>query len=189
MLFNPVNNKIALSIYNILWEVFIGFGTFIIFFGIFIKYYFNELEDNLMKNYINNSISFYKPLFSKINQTNIFKDNINKIVNVNQLNIEVNQKEEEVKQYNMKYDNLLIKIINYILIGFIVLLLLPILLGIIPLEYVNLKYISISFIVHLVLVSIFELILLNIIIPINNPIEIYTLFNGILDVSNTTTNN
>lgn len=184
MLFTPTNNKLILSIYNILWEVFIGFGAFIIFFGIFIKYYFNDYEDNLMKGYIKNSTTFYKPLVNTLNYGNIIKNNIEQAVDVKKLNAEADAREMEVRQHNAQYDDLLMKIIIWILICFIAVLVLPLLLGIISLDYVNWKYIGTSFAIHLILVAIFESILLYIIIPINNPIEIFSLFDGVLSKSN-----
>ncbi len=52
MLLEPITNKSGLRIYYGLWEIFIGFSSFIIFFGIFIKYYFHDLEERLMQGYI-----------------------------------------------------------------------------------------------------------------------------------------
>ena len=180
MLFTSTNNKLVLTIYDILWEVFIGFGAFIIFFGIFIKYYFNDYEDNLMKGYIKNSTTFYKPLVNTLNYGNIIKNNSEQAVDVKKLNDEANAREIEVRQNNIQYDDLLMKIIIWILIIFIAVLVLPLLLGIIAFDYVNWKYIGTSFTIHLIFVAIFEYILLYIIIPINNPIEIFRLFDGVL---------
>ena len=179
MLLEPTANIFGLRIYYGLWEIFIGFGSFIIFFGIFIKYYFNDLEESLMNGYIKSSMSFYKPLINILNQYNIVNKLINEQIDINNLNKNLITEDEKIKNHNAKYDNLLLKIIAYIFIGFLIILFLPILIGLIPLKKINWKYIGLSFLLHIVLIIIFEIALLYYIIPINNPIELHKLINNI----------
>jgi hypothetical protein len=87
--------------------------------------------------------------------------------------------DEHIKNHNAKYDNLLLKIIAYILVGFLIILFLPVLIGLIPFREINWSYIGLSFLLHIVLIIIFEIVLLYYIIPINNPIELHTLFDNI----------
>jgi len=179
MLFNPTENKLALRIYAILWEIFIGFCAFILFFGIFIKYYFHSLEENLLKSYIRKSLSFYKPIIKELNRFEILSKGISDLINIDDFTKDVEIHEKEILDYNSNYDNLLIKYIIYSFLIFLGVLILPILLGIISVSHINLKYIATSFILHIILVSIFEYILLWHIIPINNPIKIFNLFEGL----------
>lgn len=172
-------SKLGLRIYYGLWEVFIGFGSFIIFFGIFIKYYFHSLEESLMDGYIKSSISFYKPLLNVLNQYNLFSKLINEKIDIDNLNKEIATEEEYIKTHNTEYDNLLLKIIAYVLIGFLIILFLPVLFGIIPFSAINWIYIGLNFLLHIVLIIIFEVALLYYIIPINNPIELHKLFDNI----------
>jgi len=179
MLLEPITNKFGLKIYYGLWEIFIGFGSFIIFFGIFIKYYFNSLEESLMNQYIKSSMSFYKPLINILNQYGLFNKLIDKLLDKDNLNKNMAIEDENIKNYNAEYDNLLLKIIAYILIGFLIILFLPVLIGLIPLKEINWNYIGLSFLLHIVLIVIFEIALLYFIIPINNPVELYKLFDDI----------
>ena len=86
MLLEPIKNQLALNIYYGLWEVFIGIGSFIIFFGIFIKYYFNSLEESLMSGYVKSSMSFYKPLINILNQYSLFNKLVNEQLDKNDFN-------------------------------------------------------------------------------------------------------
>ena len=74
----------------------------------------------------------------------------------------------------------MLKIIAYILIGFLIILFIPVVIGLIPFKDINWKYLGLSFLLHIVLIAIFEVALLYYIIPINNPIELYKLFDGII---------
>lgn len=175
----PITDKFGLRIYYGLWEIFIGFGSFIIFFGIFIKYYFHSLEESLMSGYIKSSLSFYKPLINILNQYSLFNTVLNKHLDKDNFNKNLAIEEEKIKHYNAEYDNLLLKIIAYILVGFLIILFLPVLIGFIHFREINWKYIGLNFLLHIVLIIIFEITLLYYIIPLNNPIELYKLFDNI----------
>jgi hypothetical protein len=179
MLLEPITNKFGLRIYYGLWEIFIGFGSFIIFFGIFIKYYFDSLEESLMNGYIKSSVSFYKPLINILNQYGLFSKLIKEYLEKDNFYKTMAIEDEHIKNHNAKYDNLLLKIIAYILVGFLIILFLPVLIGLIPFREINWSYIGLSFLLHIVLIIIFEIVLLYYIIPINNPIELHTLFDNI----------
>lgn len=179
MLQEPAVNKLGLKIYYGLWEIFIGVGSFMIFFGVFIKYYFHSLEESMLSGYVKSSMSFYKPLINFLNQFGIFSSFIDKHLNMNDFNKNLELEEENVKKHNAEYDNLLIKLIAYILGGFLVVLFIPILLGLISFQEINWIYIGISFLLHIILITIFEYALLYIIIPINNPIELHGLFDNL----------
>ena len=179
MLLEPFANKLGLRIYYGLWEIFIGFGSFIIFFGIFIKYYFDNLEERLLNGYIKSSVSFYKPLINILNQYGIFSKLIDKHLENTNFNKNFAIEDEKIKTHNTEYDNLLLKIIAYIFVGFLIILVLPVLIGLIPFSAINWKYIGLSFLLHIVLIIIFEIALLYYIIPINNPIELHKLFDNI----------
>ena len=179
MLLEPIKNQLGLRIYYGLWEIFIGFGAFIVFFGIFIKYYFHDLEERLMNGYIKSSMSFYKPLINILNQYGLFNKLIDKHLDLDNLNKNLAIEDEKINIHNVAYDNLLLKIIAYILVGFLIILFLPVLIGLIPLREINWNYIGISFLLHIVLIVIFEIALLYYIIPINNPIELHKLFDDI----------
>ena len=86
MLLEPIKNKSALKIYYGLWEILIGFGSFIIFFGLFMKFYFHSLEDKMISNYIKSSISFYKPIINILNQYNILNSLIKQFIDIDNLN-------------------------------------------------------------------------------------------------------
>ena len=58
-------------------------------------------------------------------------------------------------------------------------LFIPILLGWIPFKEINWHYLGTSFLLHIILIIIFELALLYLIVPINNPIELYKLVDNI----------
>ena len=175
----PITDKLGLRLYYGFWEIFIGFGSFIIFFGIFIKYYFNSLEETLMSGYIKSSISFYKPLINILNQYNLFSTLLNEYLDKDNFNKNLAIENEKINHFNAEYDNLLLKIIAYILVGFLIILFLPVIIGLIPFREINWKYIGISFLLHIVLIIIFEITLLYYIIPLNNPIELYKLFTNI----------
>lgn len=173
-----MTTTLGLQIYFILWEIFIGFGSFIIFFGIFIKYYFNSLEESLLNGYIKSSVSFYKPLINILNQYNIFKQFLNEYLDNNfykTLTIE----DEHIKNHNSAYDTILLKIVIYIFFGFLIILFIPVILGFIPFKEINWYYIGLNFILHIILIIIFEIALLYYIIPINNPIELHKLFDNL----------
>ena len=179
MLLEPVVNKLGLKIYYGLWEIFIGFGSFIIFFGVFIKYYFDSFEESLMNGYIKSSVSFYKPLIKILNQYGMFSKLIDERLEKDNFNKKIAIEDEKIKNHNDEYDNLLLKIIAYILVGFLIILFLPVLIGLIPFRAINWKYIGLSLLLHIVLIIIFEIALLYYIIPINNPIELHKLFDNI----------
>lgn len=179
MLIEPITNKLGLRIYYGLWEIFIGFCSFIVFFGIFIKYYFDSLEERLMSGYIKSSISFYKPLINFLNQFGIVNKLINTHIDKDNFNKNFAIEDEKIKKHNTEYDNLLLKIIAYILGGFLIILFLPVLIGLIPFREINWNYIGLSFLLHIILIIIFEIALLYYIIPINNPIELHKLFTNI----------
>ncbi len=124
-------------------------------------------------------MSFYKPLINFLNQYNLFNELINKQLDKDNLNKNLAIEDEKIKIHNAEYDNLLLKIIAYILIGSLIILFIPVLIGLIPFKEINWNYIGISFILHLVLIVIFEIALLYFIIPINNPIELHKLFDNI----------
>jgi hypothetical protein len=172
----PTNNKIIISIYYTLWEIVIGISSFIIFFGLFIKFFFHDLEETLMRGYINNSVSFYKPLINKMDSFNIFRDNINKLVDINKLNKELEARETETQEFNAEYDNMLLKYVGIIILIFLGILFIPVILGFISYEHINWTYILCNFALHIILIIIFEIILLYYIIPINNPINISQVF-------------
>lgn len=176
---NPTNNKTVIRVYYALWEIFAGIGSFIIFFGLFIKFYFHDLENTLMNGYIKKSLAFYKPVIDKLDSFNIFRNNINKIIDINKLNKELNETEDEVNKYNAEYDNLLLKFIAGILLVFVAILFLPVIVGFIPYEHINWTYVLTNIALHLILIIIFEIALLYIIIPINNPIHIGPVFDQI----------
>jgi len=179
MLLEPITNKSVLRIYYGLWEIFIGFGAFIVFFGIFIKYYFHDLEERLMNGYIKSSVSFYKPLINILNQNGIFSKLIKEHLDKDDFHKTMAIEDEKIKNHNAEYDNLLMKIIAYILVGYLIILFLPVLIGLIPIREINWNYIGISFFLHIVLIVIFEVALLYFIIPIHNPIELHKLFDDI----------
>ena len=133
-----------------------------------------------MSGYIKSSISFYKPLINFINQYGLFNKLIDKYIDKNNFNKNMAIEDEIIKNYNAEYDNLLLKIIAYILGGFLIILLLPVLIGLIPFREINWKYIGLSFLLHIVLIIIFEIALLYYIIPINNPIELNKLFETLI---------
>jgi len=180
MLLEPISNQTAIRIYYGLWEIFIGFGSFIIFFGIFIKFYFNAFEEYLLSGYIKSSISFYKPILNIFNQINLFERFKYEYLEENNFNKTLENEDKNIKEYNKEYDNLLIKIIIGILIAFLVLLFIPVFIGLIPFREINFIYLGISFLLHIVLIIIFEIALLYYIIPINNPIELHKLFDNII---------
>lgn len=163
-----------------LWEIFVGISSFIIFFGIFIKFYFDNLEDTLMSGYIKNSVAFYKPLIEKLDSFNLLKNNVNKLIDIKKLNESVQEAEKETREYNSYYDNQLLKLVGTIILIFLAVLFLPVLLGIISYREINWTYILINFALHIVLIIIFEIILLYIIVPIYNPIEIHPIFKQIV---------
>ena len=172
-------SKLGLRLYYGLWEVFIGFGSFMIFFGIFIKYYFHSLEERLLSGYISSSMSFYKPLLNVLNQNGLFSKLISEKIDIDKLNKEITIEDEIVMKHNAEYDDLLLKIIAYIFAGFLIILFLPILLGFISFNVINWNYLGLNFLLHIVLIVIFEVALLYYIIPINNPIELHKLFDNI----------
>ena len=179
MLLEPIANNSLLKIYYGLWEVFIGVGSFIIFFGIFIKYYFTSLEESLMSGYVKSSITFYKPLINTLNQYKLFNKLIEQQLEMTEFTKNLAEEDEAIQKHNTAFDNLLLKIIAGILIGFLFILMLPVMVGLIPFRVINWHYLGISFLLHIILIVIFEIALLYIIIPINNPIELYHLFDSI----------
>jgi hypothetical protein len=176
---NPTNNKTIITVYYSLWEIFTGISSFIIFFGFFIKFYFHDLENTLLNGYISKSLAFYKPIIDKLDTFNIFRNNINQIIDLDKLNKELKETDVEINNYNSEYDNLLLKFVALVLLIFAAILFLPVILGLISYEHINWTYVLTNLVLHLILIIIFEIILLYIIIPINNPIHIGPIFTKI----------
>jgi hypothetical protein len=182
MFFKSTQNQTILSIYYILWDIFITFSAFILFFGIFIKVFFVMYEDFLIKKYIYNALSYYLDVFINLKGFNLMTKFINKnLLNkekLPELEAESAKTQDEVNSYNAKYDNLLLFIIGGLIIAFLFLLLLPVLLGFISSEHLNFKYIGLNFIIHLIFIVIFEIIILFGLLPLYNPINLYNYFDG-----------
>ena len=115
---NPTNNKTIITVYYSLWEIFTGISSFIIFFGFFIKFYFHDLENTLLNGYISKSLAFYKPIIDKLDTFNIFRNNINQIIDLDKLNKELKETDVEINNYNSEYDNLLLKFVALVLLLF-----------------------------------------------------------------------
>jgi hypothetical protein len=181
MIFSPTNNKTILSIYNIIWDVFIGFSSFIIFFGIFIKFFYNSYEELLLKTYIIDALSNYSKIISNIKTLNLIL-NLTNIINSDKTNAELDKdiatNDEIINSYNAYYDNLLLYVIGGVIGFFLLILLIPVLIGFISYKYINFKYIIINFILHLILIVAFETIIMLGLLPLNNPLHIYNFFNG-----------
>ena len=92
-------------------------------------YYFYELEEHLLNSFVKSSMSFYKPLINLLNQYNVLSNLFSYYLKNDNFNKSLELEEEQIKTYNIKYDNLLIKIIVFVLLGFLILLFIPILLG------------------------------------------------------------
>ena len=168
---NKINKN--LNNFSIFAEVIIGFGTFSIFFGIFMIYFFTQYEVSLLGNFIKESISFYT------NTKIIDKLEIDKLINdsskVKLLKAEVNNTEKEVSEHNKPYDTKLIYIILGMILSLLFLLIIPVILGIIRLDQINFKYIGFSIILHIILIVGFELLFLILILSYINPVKIYNI--------------
>jgi len=199
MLFNKTNNKYAINIFNILCEVLIGFSVFAIFFGIFMTYFFTNYETTLLGNFISKSISFYKisiapntlEVISNIinnlgykkqlhstalQDEKVISNLINNLGYKQQLEASVLQDEKIVSEHNKPYDELLMKIILYMVLVLLFIIIVPLLLGIIRLEQISFKYIGTSILLHIILIVGFELLFLLFIITFINPVKLYLVF-------------
>lgn len=179
MLFNKTTNKTLINGFNILTEVIIGFGTFALFFGIFMNYVFTKYEVELLGKFVKESVSFYKGNPSNKQSQDLhnqMKTLINSNSDVNNLEKNVSADDEYVHSYNKPYDNKLMYIILGMIFGLLGLLLIPVILGFIRLEQINFKYIGLSLVLHIILIVGFELLFLLYIITFINPVKLYSVF-------------
>lgn len=185
MLFPKTNNKNIINIFSILCEILIGFGVFSIFFGIFMTYYFTEYETDLVGKFISKSISFYKISLNSENISSLINQLINKLKYKKELENNISLDHLEISIHNKPYDDLLMKIILYMVFGLLILLILPILLGIIRIEQISFKYIGFSIFLHLIIIVGSELIFLLFITSYINPVKLYTIFQLNKQLTNT----
>ena len=179
MLLNPTQNSFILNSYDVLLNVFIGFASFILFFSIFNKAFFNQYIRALIQKYISDTLSNYVNIFSILNEFNLLSNVLNLFGVIQNIQTTAAKEESIVQSNNAYYDNLLLGIMGVLIGGFLLLLLLPVVLGFIPLNMLNWKYILISLVVNIGFIISFECVFLLVIIFLNNPLNLTPFFNAL----------
>lgn len=170
MLFQATNNKRVINGFDILVEVIIGFGVFVLFFIVFMNYIFTDYQTSLLGKFIQNSLEFYKPIMPSQ-----LKNLLTSQLNINKIEQDSKANHDKVNEFNKPYDNKLILISLSMLGGLIVLAIIPVILGIVPLSHINLKFIGISLLLHLILIIGFEVVFIIGVLPFINTVKIYKL--------------
>lgn len=178
MIFKPTINKTILNIYNILWNIFCGFASFVLFFCIFATVLYNKYEEFLISKYITDAFSPYINNIRTIKELKIgfavlplFTKNT-----IQELQKEVEAQDKIINKNNKYYDNILVLIIVGIIVFFLLILIVPLLIGFISYKDVNLIYIGLNFMLNLILIVSFTILLLLYLIPLLNPIRLYNFF-------------
>lgn len=157
----------------ILGEVIIAFSVFCLFFVIFMNYFFTDYETGLIKDFVKESASFYKPLFIHKTDDEILTILFNNSKYYKDLIKQKDKENDTINIHNTAFDKKFIVITSIILSIIIILYLIPIVFGWINKNDINITYFGISFICHLIMIVVFELFLFWLVIPLVNPVKIY----------------
>ena len=166
MLFSPSKNTIFINSYTILIEVFIGFTTFALFFGVFANYFYENYLEQFVLTDLEKAITFYE---INTKHTEI-KDSQIKLLEKKSIDDEI-----EVSKIDKIIRNNFIGLILGISFFLLILIIIPIIIGLIPISNFNinfLKFVSINYLIDIICIIIFEVILLLGIIPFFKTINI-----------------